>query len=150
MDKDEITTKVYELGVQIVPDIGEEKVAEVWADLKSIVSKAKGTELSEGSPELVDLAYTMVKHVAGKNKRYDTAYFAWVKFEVNPEAIANMNELSEANQYVLRSMIIKTVRENTLFGHKYSEDGTRKEVLIAAPEAGKAPDVDKPAPELVV
>lgn len=126
--------KVYELGVQIVSDIDIDAAGAVFADLKAEVEK-KGTVISEEAPKLRELAYTMEKHLHGKNIRYSTAYFAWVKFETNPEEIANLDEVAKSNTKVLRYIIVKTVKENTLHGHKFAAPGKHEYKKEASKDA---------------
>lgn len=148
--------KVYELGMQIVSDIDADSAQAVFADLKKAVEK-KGTVISEEVPKLRELAYTMEKHLHGKNVRYSTAYFAWVKFETNPEEIANLDDVVKANTKILRYIIVKTVKENTLHGHKFAAPGKheyKKDVAKeVAPDAEIAPvddvEVEKAIDEMV-
>lgn len=120
-------SKIYELGVQIVSSIPEEKMLEIWNSFKALIEKNKGQIISEETPKLNDLAYQMIKRIGGKNLRFTNAYFGWVKFEIETESINSIKEAADKNENVLRSIIIKTVRENTLQGHKFAQDGTRKE-----------------------
>ena len=139
--------KVYELAVQIVSDIDTDAATAVFADLKAGVEK-KGTVISEEAPKLRELAYTMEKHLHGKNVRYSTAYFAWVKFETNPEEIAHLDEVAKANTKVLRYIIVKTVKENTLHGHKFAAEGKR-EYKKEAPKDAPA-EIETPVDEVEV
>ena len=60
------------------------------------------------------LAYEMRKETTGKYQRYNTAYFGWVKFEVLPEGSLKIGEAFKTNPSILRHLLIKTVRENTM------------------------------------
>lgn len=146
----EALSRVYEIGVHFVAALPEEKVAEKFEALKGFLVKNDATIIAEGTPSLIDLAYTMVKHVAGKNQKYDTAYFSWIKFELDSEKIAEVKEMLESDIDVLRYIILKTVKENTLHGEKFAEEKreSRKSVAKEEPKEDKAL-VDKAIDELV-
>jgi ribosomal protein S6 len=114
--------KVYELGSHIISSLSEEEVNKVYEGLKDLVTTAGGKVLSEEAPQLMDLAYIMIKHVQGKNIRHSTANFSWIKFEIDPSVIPAIHESVSANENVLRFIIVKTVAENTLYGHKFPQD----------------------------
>ena len=148
--------QVYELGFHIVPTIAEEKVANVFGDIKSLLEKNGAVFISEEYPKMRPLAYTMFKNEAGKNEKFNFAYFGWVKYELPKEATAEVKEKLEKNKEILRFLVIKTVRENTLYGHKLArKDGEKAE----APVVGVIPEevvmasdeeIDKTIEELVV
>ncbi len=148
--------QVYELGFHIVPTIAEEKVANVFGDIKSLLEKNGAVFISEEYPKMRPLAYTMLKNEAGKNEKFNFAYFGWVKYELSKEAAAEVKKELESNKEILRFLVLKTIRENTLYGHKLSKkegektetpkDGVNtEEVAIASEE-----EIDKTIEELVV
>ena len=148
--------QVYELGFHIVPTIAEEKVANVFGDIKALLEKNGAVFISEEYPKMRPLAYTMFKNEAGKNEKFNFSYFGWVKYELPKEATAEVKEKLEKNKEILRFLVIKTVRENTLYGHKLArKDGEKAE----APVVGVIPEevvmasdeeIDKTIEELVV
>ena len=75
------------------------------------------------------LAYTFVKKENSKNAKYDSAFFGWVKYEGVGEQAEAIKEVVEANNNVLRYLIVKTIRENIIRG------GEKK----VAPVADKKP-----------
>lgn len=120
MTKETVKTAgtVYEVGFHIVPAVSPEKLpAEVDA-IKALLDGNKATIISEEFPKLINLAYTMVKVVGPVRSKYDTAYFGWIKFEANTEAALEIKKAFDANEKVLRYLLIKTVAENTLYGAK--------------------------------
>jgi ribosomal protein S6 len=111
---DEAETQVYELGFHIVPSVEEGDVASEVDTIKALVEKNGGVFISEESPKLIDLAYTIIKAIEGKKERFDTAYFGWIKFEMKTDSIGVVKEEIDLNKNVLRYLIIKTVKESTL------------------------------------
>jgi len=148
--------QVYELGFHIVPTIAEEKVANVFGDMKSVLEKNGAVFISEEYPKMRPLAYTMFKNEAGKNEKFNFAYFGWVKYELSKEAASEVKEKLEKNKEILRFLVIKTVRENTLYGHKLGrKEGEKTDAItsdIVAEEASivSEEEIDKTIEELVV
>lgn len=107
----------YELAFHILPTIAEEEVLTVYADLKAAITAAGGEVSTEEAPERFDLAYEIEKHYEGKNKKYHTAYFGWVRFKAVPEAAVTISEELGDNVNVLRHLLIKLTRaeENNPF-----------------------------------
>jgi ribosomal protein S6 len=119
----EASSKVYELATHIISSLPEEEVAKAYADVKDLITKAGGSIISEEAPKLTELAYIMIKRAHGKNIRHSTAHFSWVKFEMDPTQIAGLHDAVEKDENVLRFIIIKTVKENTLQGNKFANEG---------------------------
>ena len=129
----ELTT-VYELGFHLVPSIPEEGITEQFEAIKSHIEKVGGTFVDEQAPQLIDLAYTMEKRQERGYERYERAYFGWVKFEVAPEALEGLNEELETINTLLRTILIKASRENTMIGSLVLAEEKAKEEAESAPE----------------
>jgi ribosomal protein S6 len=106
--------QVYELGFHFVPTLSEDEAMVKFSHLKSLVEKKGGTFISEETPHMINLAYEISKTVKAQKKHYSSSYFGWVKFEIDAEKIASLEKEVKDFEPVLRYLIIKTVRENTL------------------------------------
>lgn len=106
--------RVYELGFHFVPTISEDDAAVQFSHLKSIIEKREGTFIAEEAPTLINLAYELTKTVKAVKGHYNNAYFGWVKFEVSPESIPEIEKDVKAFEPILRYLLISTVRESTL------------------------------------
>ena len=106
--------QVYEIGFHIMPTVSEEKIGDEVAIIRSAIEKAEGMIVSESFPQMKPLAYSMEKHIDTKKVRFDKAYFGWVKFEMSPDLISEVKGVADTHQNILRYLIIKTVRENTM------------------------------------
>ena len=104
---------IYELGYHIVPAVGEEGLPKEVSVLKEEIEKLGGTFISEEFPTHVTLAYTMVRASGGAREKFASAYFGWLKFEMDPEQTLILKEKLAANENVLRYLLFKTVREDT-------------------------------------
>jgi len=124
--------QVYELGYHIVSTVAEENLPKEVETLKAIVLQDGGSLVSEGEPKLINLAYSMTKSVADTKKKFNTAYFGWLKFETKSELMPMIKKAVDANPNVLRYLLIKTVRENTLYVPKLNS------IKVGEKEAPKA------------
>ncbi len=108
--------KIYEIGYHLISSIAEENVAKEIEKIKEYLSKEKATIISEEDAVLRPLAYSIKKGFGGVYKTYDKAYFGFIKFELPEESqIEEINKKMKANDNVLRFLLIKTVRENTMY-----------------------------------
>ena len=112
--QDEAETHVYEAGFHIVPSAPEAKISSEAESIKALIKKIGGELITDESPKKINLAYTMVKDIAGKKQRFDSAYFGWIKFEMKTDSIMKVKEGMDGNKNILRFLIIKTVKESTL------------------------------------
>lgn len=149
--------QVYELGYHIVSTVAEENLSKEAEALKAIVLKDGGSLVSEGEPKLINLAYSMTKSVADTKKKFNTAYFGWIKFETKSELMPSIKKAVDANPHVLRYLLIKTVRENTLYTPKLNVRTVEKEapkakksIKTEEKKASSVEDLDKTIDELVL
>lgn len=110
---EERISRVYEAGYLIVPTVKEDEVDGVVNAIRSEVEKVGGSFIAEGAPALMKLAYTMEKREGEKYAQFDRAYFGWLKFEAGTDAAQTLTESLQGNTSILRSIVFKTVREDT-------------------------------------
>ena len=110
--------RVYELGFHFVPTLSEDEVVVQFSHLKSLIEKKGGTFISEEVPQMINLAYEITKTLKAQKKRYTSAYFGWVKFDIDPSELAGIEKDVKAFEPILRYILITTVRENTLVVEK--------------------------------
>jgi ribosomal protein S6 len=149
------TSKIYELGYILVSSLPDEKIASEVESIKDLLSKNAADLVSSEDPILIDLAYPMVKVVSAQRQKYSRGYFGWVKFEGEPDALAEIKKALDLSTTVLRYMIVKTVRENTLLNGKMVLRKEEREEV--APEEGadevlseSAEVLDKSIDDLVI
>lgn len=148
--------KVYEIGFHIAPIVGDEKVAYEVSLIKSALESIKAEVIGEDFPRLRVLAYPLSKAIGGVKKTFKESYFGWIKFEAGAEGVTALGKEVEKLENILRFLIIKTVKENTLYGNKFQtrpEGRVRKEEGVKE-EAQKAPmnpeEIDKTIDKLVI
>lgn len=106
--------RVYEVGYLLAPSVNEGDLTNERDALVALITKFKGIVISEEQPQLIDLAYDMTQMINNKKHTYSQAYFGWIKFDVTPDLIEALTEEVEAIQSLVRSIMIKTERENTI------------------------------------
>jgi ribosomal protein S6 len=111
--------KIYEIGYHLISSIAEEQIPAEVEKIKAYLTKENAIILSEETPKLRPLAYSIKKSFEGTYKTFDKAYFGFIKFEL-PEAgdIKIIDSALKNNLNVLRYLVIKTVRENTMYSPK--------------------------------
>jgi ribosomal protein S6 len=113
-NKEDMLVKVYELGYHLIPTLAEEEVPQYVNKIKDALDSYGAIVISEEMPKRIELAYTMHPSVKNKKQRYDKAYFGWVKFETDTQSVEEFKKFIDSLDEVFRSLIIITVRENTM------------------------------------
>lgn len=114
-ENSEKKAKIYEIGYLIVPTLPEDKLGEAVGKIKGDIEGISGVVISEEFPKIRPLAYQINQALTGKIRKFNTAYFGWVKFETSTGDIKSLESALKNNEDVLRFLLINTVRENTLF-----------------------------------
>lgn len=100
----------YELAFHVLPTVAEGEVTSVVEKIKSHITKAGGETIGEEAPARFELAYEIEKHLEGRNRKFSSAYFGWIRFQVEPSIIDSLSKEIEGMKEVLRSMIIKLTK----------------------------------------
>ena len=124
---------VYEVGFHINPSLPEGEILGKVTDLKQEISTRGGVFISEEFPSLFQLAYTITKRIGNDNKRFTQTFFGWIKFEMSPASIVEFKKVIESDIDMIRFLIIKTVREDTMIS-------TRPEFKLALGEDEESGD----------
>ena len=110
----ETELRVYEVGFLLLPYVQEADLAQEVGRIKEAIVSAGGTPFADENPRLLALAYPMYKVFSNKKTKFENAYFGWIKFDGEPKGVAKLKKSLDAEANVLRFLITKTVRENTL------------------------------------
>lgn len=162
-DKEDIAnldeTQVYEVGYHILPTVLETDLRGEVSKIQSLISASEGSITSEAFPEMVGLAYEIAKKTETKQAKFNRTYFGWIKFEIGQGQLSKIDSELKANPNVLRYLIIKTVKENTLYIPKVisiRREEVAPESLVSSLEEKivKTPaseeEIDKSIDELVI
>jgi ribosomal protein S6 len=150
--------QIYEIGFHILPTVPEEKLPEVVLKIKDAVMGNGGEVISDDFPKLRVLAYEIKKRIETKYLSFNKAYFGWVKFEMSRDSIEKIKKEMDGNGDILRFIIVKTVRENTLHTPKApmmrsgggEETKAPKEFVPAEKVEISEEEIDKSIDELVI
>jgi ribosomal protein S6 len=145
-NENEVITRIYEAGYHIVPTVKEEDVEKIVSSIRSEIEKIGGSFIAEGAPTLMKLAYSVDMREGEKHVAYDRGYFGWLKFEAVAEAAKIMTDALNTNPSILRSIVFKTLREDTRAKFKAPQlrEVKRGDVIRSAPR--KAPEATDAAP----
>ncbi|MCD5382136.1 MAG: 30S ribosomal protein S6 [Candidatus Pacebacteria bacterium] len=121
--------KSYEFAFHVLPTVAEGEVAGVFEALKALITQQGGEIFSEEAPERIDLAYAIVQSVQGKHRKYASAYFGWIRFTLNGERMEALAEEIDANQSLLRHLIIKLTKAEEENPYRFHENRKSKKVV---------------------
>lgn len=106
-------SRIYEVGYLIVPTAKEEDIEKIVGMVRAEIGQAGGNLIAEGAPSLTQLAYPMSIYDGSKHLEYDRGYFGWLKFETSVEAAHALTAGLKKNVNIMRSLVFRTVREDT-------------------------------------
>lgn len=133
---------VYEVGYHIVSTVPEEKLGEEVTALKDLLADNGANFISEEYPKLIELAYEMTRSIMNKKQKFTTGYFGWVKFECTPEEAKTIKELLDKNEKLIRYLLIKTVRENTISPKRvYAKQDNKRRAPARTKDVSEASEV---------
>ena len=127
-EEKEVNLSVYEVGYIMLPTIAEEKLGEEVTIFKDMFIEKGATFISDEYPKLIELAYEMSRSIENKKQKFSYGYFGWVKFECTTAQAQIIKEILDKNEKLVRFLMIKTVRENTMsVKRSYSkQDGAKR------------------------
>lgn len=145
---------VYEVGFHIIPIIVEDDLGARVTAIRDVIEEHKGKMIADEYPKHLDLAYPMVKIASNKRATYHSAYFGWMKFEVEPKDAKAIQAKLMADDNILRFIFVKTVRENTMVPKKIftqkrpdeTKSEEKREIITPMSEE----ELDKTIEELVI
>lgn len=126
--------RIYELGYHLVPTLPVEQISKASGAVRGMIERISKDIIAEELPVFIDLAYQVVKTINHKNKRFDDAYFGFIKFEASPEDIAKLEDELKKDENVLRYLVVKTFRENTFVSKKFPSTNPKNRDEVASPE----------------
>ena len=140
-----VDARVYELGYLLVPSIPEENVPAEYGNLKELVSSLGGIFVADDMPKMLPLAYEMSKVVNNVRSKFNTAYFGWIKFSMEPVKVLELKKKLDLDPNVLRFLIFKTVKENTIAAKRFVGRDMHRKPVMKKPQEGGAVPMDKEA-----
>ncbi len=96
----------YEFAFHVLPTVAEGEVSGVFDTIKAHIAK-KGEIFDEEAPERIDLVYPIVMSTEGKNRKFTSSYFGWVRFKLESGDVALLMEELDGVSSLLRHLLIK-------------------------------------------
>ena len=129
--------QIYEIGYLVIPNVSEEEVLTEVANIKAILEKKEATFLSGDEPKFINLSYSISKMFGAEKQVFEKAYFAWMKFEVEISNLVKIKEELDKYQNILRYLLIKTLKKDTLVSENKKIFLAKKEIEIVDEEKEK-------------
>lgn len=128
----------YELAFHVLPTVAEGEVKGIFDAIKAHVTSLGGTLNEEEAPARFDLAYEIVKFLEGRNRKFSSAYFGWVRFDIEADKVAEIVEMMDGSKDILRHLITRLTKveaENPFYFHPAIADRVVETIVIEADEA---------------
>lgn len=133
----------YELAFHILPTVAEGEVMGVFDVLKNKLTKQGGHAFAEEAPKRFDLAYEIVKHLEGKNRKFGSAYFGWVRFHAESGSLPALEEELRETKELLRFMLIKLTKAEEQNPFRFHDSIVSKKVRVIEEDASGAEAEEK-------
>lgn len=127
---DEVTS--YEFAFHILPTVAEGEVPETLSQIKAHITNQGAVIFDEEAPERIDLVYPVEKHLEGKNRKFNSSYFGWIRFRLEGAKLEALQEELRNETNVLRFLIVKLTKldeENPFRFHEHRKSLKMVEVV---------------------
>lgn len=124
----------YELAFHVLPTVAEGEVPSVVDIIKSHITKAGGQIFDEEQAQRFDLAYEIAKYMEGRNRRFSSAYFGWVRFRLEASELAHVTETLDITKELLRFMVVKLTKVEEANPFRFHESIADRKVRTISEE----------------
>ncbi len=111
----------YELAYHVLPTVAEGEVVDVTSELKKFVVSHGGEVFDEEAAERFELAYEIEKYLEGRHRRFTSAYFGWVRFRLEPAALAAVTDEVENHKSILRTLVVRLTKAEEATPFRFHE-----------------------------
>lgn len=129
----------YEFAFHVLPTVAEGEVAGVFETIKAHIAKIAEIT-NEEAPERIDLAYPIVKSIEGKNRKFTSAYFGWVRFKLEADKLAELTEELGSVHTILRHLLIKLTALEEAHPFRFHENRKSVKMVEVVNEDGEVLD----------
>lgn len=133
----------YEFAFHVLPTVAEGEVTTVFDSLKDIISKAGGQIFDEEAPERFDLAYEIVYHLEGKNRKFSSSYFGWIRFKLAADKLAELTALLDGKSELLRYLTVKLTKQEEENPFRFHEAMRDQKMVTNIEESDVIPDTEE-------
>ncbi|HRY30886.1 MAG TPA: 30S ribosomal protein S6 [Candidatus Paceibacterota bacterium] len=133
--------KLYEIGFLVIPSVDADKVKSKITEIKKTITGAGAEVVKEIQPDLINLAYPMVKKISDVNHKFDKAHFGSILFNSEAEAAEQIKHQFEKDNDILRFLLVKTVNDPEHSTNKIPKEKTKEtRGKIKTEEAASEPE----------
>ncbi len=137
----------YELAFHVLPTVAEGEVEGVFSSVVALVTKYGGEITTQEAAQRVELSYPIVKKIEGKNRKFSSAYFGWVRFTIDTANIESLTEEIEVEKTLLRTLLVRLTKQEEQNLFFYHEAMAAEKQVVTIDEDGAVPDTDNSASE---
>ncbi|MFA5937284.1 MAG: 30S ribosomal protein S6 [Candidatus Paceibacterota bacterium] len=130
----EKNSRIYEVGYLLLSSISDAEMPVIYGNLKDLITSLGGEIISDEMPKMISLAYAMLKVYQNVRNKFSTAYFGWIKFEMDPEKVLELKKKLDVDPNLIRFLILKTIRENTIAAKRFVHKDTRRKMQSSKKE----------------
>ena len=135
--------RVYEVSYLLTPSTEEGHISAEYGNLKELISSLGGAHIADEMTRNIELAYTISRVIQNIKHKFDNAYFGWFKFTMDAEKVLELKKKMDLDTKIIRHLIIKTVRENTMSPKKFVRSDLKKYTPKTRAEGIEAPEINK-------
>ncbi|MFA5996116.1 MAG: hypothetical protein WC790_00070 [Candidatus Paceibacterota bacterium] len=125
--------RVYELGFHLDPELPVEEVKKVYQAIRETIA-GKGTIIAEVEPEKIQLAYTISRQEVAGRRDFNSAYFAWIVYEMLAVDHAAVISSADANKSMVRFIDLVTTKDQARHALEVHE------LMAKVPETESSPE----------
>lgn len=147
--------QIYEVGYHLMPTVSESEISKLVVRIRTIIEEKRGNIISEEMPKEQTIAYEIAANTSSKKQKFDKSCFGWIKFEADNSSVSGIKKALEEVAEIMRFILIKTVRENTIFYPKFqrpkreNERNDKVEISAEVKEVSEE-EIDKGIEQLVL
>lgn len=131
---DELETgepRVYELGFHLDPELSAEEVKKAYQGIREAIAQ-KGSVVAEGEPLMIQLAYTISRQETTGRRDFNSAYFAWIAYEMTPADHDEILSAANAEKRIFRFIDVLTTKDAARHASEM------REIALKAPSAANS------------
>lgn len=136
----EMETTSYEFAFHVLPTVAEGEVSNVFEALKNNITNYGGEIFDEEAPERFDLAYEIVQHIEGKNRKFASTYFGWIRFKAPAASVEAITAEVEGRQDILRYLTVKLTKAEEAYPFRFHEALKDVKMVTTVEESAVVPE----------
>lgn len=134
LEADHAELRVYELGFHLDPDLSEGDAKKAYQGIREVIAGA-GSVVAEGTPQKIQLAYTVSRTEQSVRRDFDSSFFAWVAYETDGPGHEKVQEAAKGENRIFRFIDVRTDKESA------QHSAEMHEIMLKSPEKGEEAEV---------